>query len=662
MAAVDLDMKVARHRTHGFVRLFRFAHPREWRAPGPAGVAILAGVIALAVAVSASSQGEAAASRAQADAFIVQASAALRAGDLGTAAALSRSALQLAPTYSEALLVSAKVEAEDRDATAAALEQVQAAVRNASWGTTDPAVARQLLASLLTRTGRTVEGRREAERLRASRPDDPLNFLLVARALDKAGSLAAELGTLSDALSRFPEHDELRLQQAAVLARLGRNAEASALVRTGLRVHPDSLPLLLSSAGLEMDRVARRSQADLYLSRGGTDPKAAVVGMETAPVSQRRTYLDAFLSRSGLSHQDLVARVQDAVKGSRDLSSALASALAGYTGNRDVDADFDGYWDDRWTFDAGKLIHWTRDTAENGAPPYEASFRDGAPESFSVRAAGGSVTRFWYSRYPWLDRVDLPGDGTWFLVPYTVQCVFLRDGLVPADGTAPRIAPRLLTPSADTVRRGSSRQEQYGEDGKTLLRRIDIAHGLAVYMEESLGADGIMDHRVWFEGGRPVRGARSLARDGAYQVSETWKDGKLAAESVDTDGDGKVDYRETYGPAPVRSWDYNEDGKDDSREYLLRDGSHLRELSTRLDGVFDVRVVTRGARIESATRGGRALALTVDAARGVTWIGEPAHAQARPDPSAANQVQEFAGAPYLVFSMEGTLYAEALGQ
>ena len=637
-------MKVARRRIHGFVRF------------------LLAMVMAFAVAVSASAQGEDAASRAQADAFIVQASAALQAGDLGEAAALSRSALQLAPAYSEALLVSARVESQDRDSTASALEHVQAAIRSGSWGTTDPAVAGQLLSGLLTRTGRTAEARREAERLQASRPDDPINFLLVARALDKAGSLAAEVSALSAALSRFPESDELRLQQAAALARLGRNAEAAALVRTGLKVHPGSLPLLLSSASLEMDRMVRRSQADQYLSRGGADPLAAVVGMETVPVSQRRAYLDEFLSRSGLSRQDLVVRVQDAVKGSRELSAELASALAGYTGNRDLDGDFDGYWDERWTFDAGKLIHWTRDTAENGSPPYEASFRDGAPESFSVRASGGAVTRFWYSRYPWLDRVDLPGDGTWFLVPYTMQCAFLRDGLVAADGTAPRIARRPLIPSADAVRRGSSRHEQYGEDGKTLLRRIDVVRGLPVYMEESLGGDGVLDHRVWFYAGRPVRGVRSLARDGVFQVSETWKDGTLAAEAVDTDGDGKVDYRETYGQTPVRSWDYNEDGRDDCREFLLPDGRHLRELSTRLDGVFDVRVVTRGARIESATRGGRALQVTVDAARGVTWIGEPAPAQARPDPSSANQVQELAGASYLVFGIDGILYAEALGR
>jgi len=110
----------------------------------------------------------------------------------------------------------------------------------------------------------------------------------------------------------------------------------------------------------------------------------------------------------------------------------------------------------------------------------------------------------------------------------------------------------------------------------------------------------------------------------------------------------------------MRSWDFDQDGRDDSREYLLPDGSHLRELSTRLDGVFDVQVVTRGARIVSVTRGGTPLAVSPDPARGVTWVGEPARAPARPDVADLNHIQELSGVPYLVFDMDGTIYAEAL--
>jgi tetratricopeptide (TPR) repeat protein len=614
----------------------------------------------LAVAPAAAQDSAAAASRAQADAFLSQASAALQSADLVRAASLTESALQLSPSYSEALYLAAQVESEDRASTRTAIDHLRTALRSATWARTDPAAAQQLLTSLLTRTGQLGEARRGAERLVASRPEDPRNFLLLAQALDKAGSSAAELRVLTDSLARFPQSDDLRLLDAHVLAGMGRSAEAAAVVRTGLKLHADSLPLLLSSASLEIDRGLRKSAADQYLSRGGTDPLAALVGLESVPVGQRRRYLDTFVSLGGLSHQDLVVRAQDAVKGSRALSGALADALSRYTGDRDLDSDSDGYWDERWTFDAGKPTRWVREPAEDGVTSYEATFRDGIPSTFTVRAASGAFTRFLYSRYPWLEKVELPGEGTWLIVPYTLECAFLRDAIPPVDGSAPRIAARIAPPAADAVRRGSSRQEEYAADGVTRVRSTDFDRGRKVFMEESIGGDGVMDHRVWFQAGLPLRGARSLARDGTFQVTETWKDGRLVAEAVDTDGDGKVDYRETFGSSPVRSWDFNEDGRDDSREYLLPDGTHLRELSTRLDGVFDVRVVTRGARIVSLTRGGKPLPVTADPARGVTWIGEPAKAPGAPDLAAVDQIQHILGMPYLVFALGGIVYAEAL--
>jgi tetratricopeptide (TPR) repeat protein len=621
-------------------------------------VALLA--LVLAAPAGAQDNGPAAASRAQADAFLLQADSALETGDLARAGTLTASALELSPDYSEALYLAARVESADRPSTRAAIDHLRAALRAASWSRTDPLPASQLLTGLLIRTGQLAEARKAADRLVSTRPEDPENFILLARQMDKAGSAAAELRTLTDAVNRFPEQDELRLMTARLLARLGRSAEAASIVRVGLRVHPESLPLLLASGGLEIDRIARTTSLDLYLSKGGTDPLAAVLGMESVPIGQRRRYLDAFLSLGGLSRQDLVGRAQDAVKSSRDSAAALGKALAAYSGTRDLDSDGDGYWDERWTFADGKVTRWVREPAEDGVAQYEAVFQDGKAVSLDTRSPDGAVTRFRYSRYPSLESVALPGEGTWFVVPYTLALPFLRDGIVSADGSAPRIVARPPAPSADAVRRGSFRVEEYGPDGVTLVRRVDLSRGQRVYMEESLAGDGIIDHRLWYRDGQPDRGSRSLAHDGEFPVVETWKNGKLASEAVDTNGSGTPDYHETFGGTAVRSWDYNEDGRDDARELALPDGSRVREISTRMDGVFDVRIVTRGGRIVSLQRGGTPVAVARDDSRGVTWIGAPAGAPGKPDPTARDGIQVISGSPYLVFRLEGTLYAEAL--
>jgi Flp pilus assembly protein TadD len=600
-------------------------------------------------------------SQEQADAFLVQARAALSTGDLTRSGAMAASALDLAPSYSEALYMAARVEAEDRPSTRKSIEHLRSAMTSASWNGTDPGLAEQLLTILLIRTGQLTEARKAAEKLAALRPEDPQSSALLAQAFDKAGNLPAAQRTLTEALKRFPANDELRLSSARLLNQQGRSAEASAIVRTGLQLHPESMSLLLASAGLDIDRTRMVSSVDTYLSKGGVDPLGPVLGMEAVPVGTRRKYLDQFISLGGLSRQDLVGRAMDAAKGSGDLTARLRDALLGYSGNRDLDADSDGFWEDRWVFDTGRVVRWIREPAQDGVPQYEAVFADGRPVSLASRDPAGNLTRLTYSRYPFIEKAELPGEGTLLIVPYTMQCVFLRpDFAAGPPGMAPRIAAKLTLPGADALRKGSYQLQEYAADGVTPVRRTDLAAGQRVFMEESSAADGVYDHRVWYTHGQPERGTRSLSHDGIFQVTETWKNGTLASEAVDTDGDGTPDYRETYGASPMKSWDFNEDGKDDSREYDLPDGSHVRELATKMNGTFDLKIVARGPRIVSFTRSGTPVPVVPDDPRGVTWIGQPAPAAGKPDMTLPDGLQTIEGRQYLVFRLAGVVYVEAV--
>ncbi len=602
----------------------------------------------------------AAASQAQADAFLSQAETLLASGDAERASSMTASALELAPRYSEALYMSARLEAGNRPSTLTAMDHLRAAIADATWSRTDPAAADQLLTSLLIRTGQLAEARKAAERLAVLRPEDPESFILLARANDRAGAASAAQRTVTSALRRFPQSDELRLLGARFLQRQGRSAEAAAIVRTGLLLHPGSTDLLLAAAGLDIDRTRKIAEIIQYVAAGGGDPLSAVLGMEAVPVSQRKKYLDMFISQAGLSRQDLVSRAVDALKGSAALTAQLRGELARYTGDRDLDSDSDGAWEDRWSFEKGTIVRWIREPAQDGVAQYAADFRDGLPGSLEVRTPAG-VTRFTFSRYPSLEKAELPGEGTYSLVPYTMQCAFLRPDFAsgPA-GTAPRIAARFTVPAADLVRRGAFQLAQNAADGVTPTRRIDLAGGQRVFMEESSAGDGDMDHRVWYTQGQPRRGTRSLLRDGVFQVTEKWSDGRLVEESVDANGNGTPDYRETYGRTVVKSWDFNEDGKDDSREYTMPDGKQVRELSTKLDGIFDVKIVSQGTRIVSVSRSGGQLPVAPDASRGVTWIGRPAAAAGKPDLVRPDGIQVIAGAQYLVFRFADVVYAEAM--
>jgi tetratricopeptide (TPR) repeat protein len=615
----------------------------------------------LLAAGSVSVDGQAASdpARSQADAFLKQATMLEDSGSAEAAGALIGSALELAPDYSEALYARGRLRIGQRVSTMAGLTDLRAALQHGSWSTSDPTEAELLLGQTLLRTGSVAEARAVAQRLANLHPENGRILLLLARVQGRSGDSAAEQKTLSEAAQRFPDMDEIRLLNSSLLERQGRRAAAVEAVATGLKFHPDSLILLLAAARLERDPKKQAAAVELYGRKGGIDPLADVLGLESAPAAERKRHLALFLSHSGLTRQDLIDRVIAAVKSNKELAATLQSALSSFSGSRDLDADADGYWEERWDFDAGKIIRWTREPAENGIAQYASDFRAGRPATLTYQASPDVRLTLAFSSYPFFEKAAEANGPTFFIVPYSLQCVFLQPAAAnPFTGLSPRIASRFAVPTFDQIRKASSRSEEYAADGITVLRRTSLSRGLAIFMEEDANGDGRMEHRLWYVNGAPSRGERSLDGTTLFQVKESWKDGKLASDTYDTDGDGISDFRETFGMKSMKAWDYNEDGRDDSREFPGPGGTVVREISTALNGIFDVSVRTIGGRIVGVTRAGAALEIAADATRGVTWIGTPASANLRPDALLPDGLQVLGTRSYLVFRLEGTLYAE----
>src|SRR5208283_4882281 len=117
--------------------------------------------------VSAQLSGREEAARNQADAFLAEAALALGSGSPAQARPLVDSALELAPDYSEALYLRARLELADRR-------------------TTLPAIAQQTLGEVLLRAGRPSEAQPVLEQLVSTHPEDPRNTLLLARTFAKS--------------------------------------------------------------------------------------------------------------------------------------------------------------------------------------------------------------------------------------------------------------------------------------------------------------------------------------------------------------------------------------------------------------------------------------------------------------------------------------------
>ncbi len=606
------------------------------------------------------------AARAQADAYVEKARAALASGAMTEASDFLGPALDLAPDYSEALYLRALLELPSREKTLAAIDDMRRALQRASWKATDPWRVRQDLSEVLIRTGGLAEARTLLQQCAAHDPSDSRTFLLLARLYEKNGDSAALRRVLSDAAVTFPLVDDFALISSERLERSGMRAEARRIISTQLTVHPDSLPLLLRAAELEPGRANRVARVDQYEHTGGKDPLAPVIAME-ATSGDKAGYLSTFIDQAGLGREELVERVAAAVRGSRSLGDTLRSALGSYSGTRGLDRDGDGYPEEWWTFASGAVTGWARDANEDGVPEYAATFQNNAPSSFSWKAGTGEQITVTYSVYPAVESVRVGRPGTTsdsrssMLVPYTVNIPVLGGGGGAASrGMAPAFVQQPRLPRIDSLERSSWRLEEYGPDGTSIVRRIDLSRGLRVFMEEDTRGTGKFDHLVWYANGRPFRGTRDLNGDGSVEVEETWRAGALAEVTADTNGNGTVDYRERFGTSPMKSWDYNEDGTADSREYPAGRGTLVREFSTGLNGKFDLSLTWRNDRLVTVRRGGRTVPVTPDPSRSIMWIG----------PAAAPGVAITAGAPegytaigereYLVFRHAGITYAEEL--
>jgi tetratricopeptide (TPR) repeat protein len=586
--------------------------------------------------------------REAAAALVTQAAAARRAGDATAAVALVQRALELSPGFSDALYLRGLINLTDRSTTRQALDDFRGAVSSARWYGNDSEEAALALAQTLIRTRRAAEAIVPLEALAARRPADPRPLAALAAAYRAESRMDAALAAYAQGRARFPRETAFVLGVTDMLAAAGRSDEAYALVDQAAADTPSDARLELRRAELEREGGRRLAAVERALAAGSRDPLAPVLALESRPTAAAaRRFFDLFISGGGLTRADLAERAARAIAADTALAKELEGAMARYAGPRELDRDRDGFWEERWELAAGAIVRWTRDADQDGVPEYDAVLDEGRPVSLSYEPSRDARFTLRYGVYPWIDAVGETGPGgtrTWTLATRTLGAPFLGQ-------PGPRV------PTVDEVVRAAIRLEEPVAHGSG-TRQVEMKDGLRVYLAEDLDGDGRFDHRLWYVDGRPARGERDLTGDGVFEAAETWADGVLARLSVDTDGDGRPDYGETYQPY-ARLWDYNEDGRDDSRETSDGKGGIVREFSTRADGRFDLRILFRGGAIEEVRKSGRLVVATPDAKRGVTWIGRVPETAAVTS-STPDGYRTFGGREYLVFRLASIVYVEAL--
>lgn len=631
--------------------------------------------------------------------YFKQARNLLAAGRRGAAAGLLDISLEFYPDFSESCFLYSSILLREQKTTRRGLAFLRKAVASASWLETEPAAAETELARVLVRTREYAQAKKVLEGMAEGRlspglgsSDNPDAALLWSQCLSGLGDGAARF--LEEALKRYPGDSRLYVLQARAWQQQRQAARALEVLGRGRRELPNALELSLEMARIERDRSRRLSLLLQYFQLGGKDPAAAALALTLGPETPE-SYLERFFLLGGngyLAHLDelgafLRSRAGSQLKGSAALAQSFARSLREYTGTRIVDDDQDGYYEEEYQYSRGVLERWVLDRDQDGLPEAEVRFAGGVPQSLAVPLGAGDKAReeltalqaaaffprveYRYSSYPFLREAAFQDERSlrvYQALPFQVRlelftgpvqelpplALSLRSARWPDEREAASFFYQLKE-----YLNGSSGADAWLPD-RLPDRLFTYFNGSVMRMDEAPDSEGRYAHVVEYSRSQPTAGRRDLDGDGLHEIREEYSQGKLSGIALDQDGDGRPEYRQLFGPGSSRaSWDYNDDGITDSKEYSGPDGQLIREFSSRLNGTFDARAAFRSGRLVSFQRDGRSLTITPSSQKLLYWLGRPGPA-AEPFIDLPEGLNLVGGREYYVFTHQGRRYVEEL--
>jgi tetratricopeptide (TPR) repeat protein len=504
------------------------------------------------------------------------------AGARAEALELLETALRFRPEYSDALFLKSKILAEKPENRREASELARAAIKAASWEAYDLWEGTLHLCGLLAQLRRYREVLFLLNGSKRPGPRSVKEYELLLRChqgLDDKKNLNT---VLQAALEAFPEElffletyfrvsDPLRPETV-------RHFE---LVKRYAQWYLPAIAAYILRAG-DSDGVLKLAWD--YFHAGGEDPAVSCLLIEKGLVDPARE-MERFTAFGGLSRMDLLRKIASALRVQHP--RLLADALAAFSGQVVFDRDRDGIPEENFFIKEGKPSLWKIDEDQDGLDEIAIEFSEnGLPSQVGYLTHTSTMTLN-YAEYPYIGESLYHDESRDMKESRTLRARVLPGnlavpivlGIPPAASVGVpwldyRLNRSLASFSRERVENSAYMyeernslepeyvQEVFLENGK--VQQIDIK-----YMEKT---PNVIVHRLLFEKGRFSYGLRDIDRDGNFDLREFFEDGKLMRLSLDTTGDGKEDYTESFFPDIVKEWDIDGDGVVDAREARGGDG------------------------------------------------------------------------------------------
>ncbi|MBN2535603.1 MAG: tetratricopeptide repeat protein [Spirochaetales bacterium] len=581
-------------------------------------------------------------------------------GKIKEAEKLLRNSYEFYPDFSETTFLLSLILFKEQNTTLTGLSFLKQALNDRSWVKTDPFIAERELGRVYLQIGLLKEALEVFRNMGIKLKEDMYSALLMVKTLKESNSLKLE-EFLTDSLKRFPSYDEFYILYAEYLEKKGKRDMAIRIINQGLEKLPDNPDLILTKIKLSILDISTEKTKeettlkndnrgstllntpqyslrhdsnlqgtsqllDKYFEKGGRSPLASILAV-SLEMEEPEHYIDLFFTYDGNKDILFLDQFVLLLKEKEELFTLFKEKESGYSGERVMDKNRDGFYEELYTYNNGSLTLWQRDKNQDGFIEMEIVFKEDMPVKIGFFIITGNAVYGKYSTYPYLESLTYEKNAIkkeFLLLPLDYAYPLFRETeKEDQTGLALSVRDTFIPPGEKAI---SSRAFRINEYRNGYLSSVsEFLSGEYVSLSRDTDGDGHMDHIIDYSNGIPHKGKQDLDGDGYYEIMEYYKDGWLAKITYDYNNDDRPDCIQFFNKAGENletHWDYNSDGIIDAKEIMEKNGKTNFSFSTGYDGKFDLFIVFQGGRVVSSRRGKKELTIIPGTKPGLYWIGK----------------------------------------